>query len=299
MQTNVQKIDDPTRELIALFGHREVAKSYSILSYEAVRMGRAARPIALDEAWRGMLRAAPTATAFPEGEDPLDFRALFGYGTAVRPALQHQVHLVVEAELAAERFADALSRMVKVLAAWMQTAGDAFAGAPIPQQAQLAFRRCFREWAAKLPEKKAIRHAQSLSCAVPTVLDPRSDACVVLKAASAGDVRRVEVHLPVGMNTIAAGAVLRAVRVFAQAAGAAPQTVRDEAPSAADADPLVLAASKMVDRLATALYEAPDAALAAVARDSAAAWEGVDAAEALPLKTSLRVLRWAIEDAGC
>ena len=35
MQQPAHRVDDPTCELIALFGHREVAKSYSIMSYRS------------------------------------------------------------------------------------------------------------------------------------------------------------------------------------------------------------------------------------------------------------------------
>ena len=63
-----------------------------------------------------------------------------------------------------------------------------------------------------------------------------------------------------------------------------------------DAEAVEAAAARMTESLATALYASGSKDVAEAARGALKVWEGTAAAERLPMKAALRVLRWAVED---
>lgn len=300
MQQPVFRVDDPTCELIALFGHREVAKSFSIMSYEAVRTGRSTRPMALDEALRSLLRGAPVVKGCPEGMDPTDLRPIFSYGQLVRPHLNLAVTFSFEAELDQSRFEAAVGRVMRVLREWAEAGQQVFGQAPVGEAGQQALRRWFRDWAAKLPEKKALRAAEAagkLSVSIPTAIDLKAAQTAPLVVSSQGAHRKIVAELPAGMNILTAAVLLRSVRAFA--GDAAIEIAREEKVQKAEggeAEATEAAAARMTESLAMALYRSGSKELAEFARETLKTWEGAAAAERLPMKAALRVLRWAVED---
>lgn len=301
MQQPAHRVDDPTCELIALFGHREVAKSYSIMSYEAVRAGRAPRPVALDEALRGMLRGAPVLKGCPEGMDFTDLRPAFGYAQLVRPQLTAAVTFTFEAEMDQPAFEAAVGRVMRVMREWSEAGQQVFGQAPVGPQAQQALRRWFRDWAAKLPEKKALRAAEAaghLALSIPTAIDLKATESAPLTISTEGARRTVEAKLPAGMGVLPAAVLLRAVRAFALDAVIAVtrEEKTEKKEGVTDAEAVEAAAARMTESLATALYASGSKDVAEAARGALKVWEGTAAAERLPMKAALRVLRWAVED---
>lgn len=301
MQQPAHRVDDPTCELIALFGHREVAKSYSIMSYEAVRAGRAPRPVALDEALRGMLRGAPVLKGCPEGMDFTDLRPAFGYAQLVRPQLTAAVTFTFEAEMDQPAFEAAVGRVMRVMREWSEAGQQVFGQAPVGPQAQQALRRWFRDWAAKLPEKKALRAAEAaghLALSIPTAIDLKATESAPLTISTEGNRRRVEAKLPAGMGVLPAAVLLRAVRAFALDAVIAVtrEEKTEKKEGVTDAEAVEAAAARMTESLAMALYASGSKDVAEAARGALKVWEGTAATERLPMKAALRVLRWAVED---
>ena len=190
---------------------------------------------------------------------------------------------------------------MRVMREWSEAGQQVFGQAPVGPQAQQALRRWFRDWAAKLPEKKALRAAEAaghLALSIPTAIDLKATESAPLTISTEGNRRRVEAKLPAGMGVLPAAVLLRAVRAFALDAVIAVtrEEKTEKKEGVTDAEAVEAAAARMTESLAMALYASGSKDVAEAARGALKVWEGTAAAERLPMKAALRVLRWAVED---
>ena len=133
---------------------------------------------------------------------------------------------------------------------------------------------------------------------VAAIGDLKATESAPLTISTEGNRRRVEAKLPAGMGVLPAAVLLRAVRAFALDAVIAVtrEEKTEKKEGVTDAEAVEAAAARMTESLATALYASGSKDVAEAARGALKVWEGTAAAERLPMKAALRVLRWAVED---